>query len=173
MGSNLPEGRDWPFSSQMSVAIAEARQAGSRGEIPVGAAVARADGRLIASAGNMTRELNDPTAHAEVVAIRMACEAVASSRLTGCSIYVTLEPCAMCAGAISHARIRRLFYGAADPKSGGVENGARVFEHPQCHFVPEVYSGICETESAELLRKFFAGLRIGRSALPVGDEERR
>ncbi len=173
MGSSPSERRDWPFNSQMNVAIAEARQAGSRGEVPVGAAIARADGQLIASAGNMTRELKDPTAHAEVVAIRMACKAVASSRLTDCSIYVTLEPCAMCAAAISHARIRRLYYGAADPKSGGVENGARVFEHPQCHFVPEVYSGICETESAELLREFFADLRISRSARPVEDEERR
>ncbi len=151
-----------PFASHMNAAIAEAESAASRGEVPVGAVIAGPDGSLIATAGNRTRELRDPTAHAEILAIRAACRILGNSRLSGCSMHVTLEPCAMCAAAISHARIERLYFGASDPKSGGVEHGARVFEHPQCHFVPEVYSGIGEAESARLLREFFSRLRQGR-----------
>ena len=150
-----------PFASHMRAAIAEAEGAASRGEVPVGAAIAGPDGSLVSSAGNRTRELGDPTAHAEILAIREACGILGNSRLTGCSMHVTLEPCAMCAAAISHARIERLYFGASDPKSGGVEHGARVFEHPQCHFVPEVYSGIGEAESARLLTEFFSRLRQG------------
>ena len=153
---------NWPFASQMNAAIAEAERAASRGEVPVGAVIAGSDGKLIASAGNRTRELGDPTAHAEILAIRAACRILGNSRLAGCSMHVTLEPCAMCAAAISHARIERLYFGASDPKSGGVEHGARVFEHPQCHFVPEIYSGIGEAESARLLKEFFSRLREGR-----------
>lgn len=151
-----------PFMSHMSAAIAEAESAASRGEVPVGAVIAGPDGSLISSAGNRTRELGDPTAHAEILAIRAACRILGNSRLSGCSMHVTLEPCAMCAAAISLARIERLYFGASDPKSGGVEHGARVFEHPQCHFVPEVYSGIGEAESARLLKEFFNRLRQGR-----------
>ena len=151
-----------PFASHMGAAIAEAESAASRGEVPVGAVIAGPDGSLISRAGNRTRELADPTAHAEILAIRSACRILGNSRLSGCSMHVTLEPCAMCAAAISHARIERLYFGASDPKSGGVEHGARVFEHPQCHFVPEVYSGIGEAESARLLKSFFSRLRQGR-----------
>ncbi len=159
MSSNLPKTAKWPFSSQMGAALEEARRAAARGEVPVGAAITGPDGQLLAVAGNRTRELNDPTAHAELLAIRAACSTTGNPRLEGCSIHVTLEPCAMCAGAISHARISRLYYGASDPKSGGVEHGARVFEHPQCHFRPEVYSGFCEAEAQELLSGFFSELR--------------
>ena len=151
-----------PFASHMKIAIAEAESAASRGEVPVGAVIAGPDGSLISSAGNRTRELRDPTAHAEILAIRAACRILGNSRLSGCSMHVTLEPCAMCAAAISQARIERLYFGASDPKSGGVEHGAKVFEHPQCHFVPEVYSGIGEVESARLLKEFFSRLRQGR-----------
>jgi cytidine deaminase len=148
------------FAPWMDVALAEARAAGERGETPVGAAlVDPATGRLVARAGNRTRELADPTAHAEIVAIRAACAAAGSERLPGLELYVTLEPCAMCAAAIAAARIALLCYGAPDPKSGGVEHGARVFAHPQAHHRPEVFGGIAETESAALLREFFAGLR--------------
>jgi len=149
------------FHSHMEAALAEARAAGARGEVPVGAVVVRPDGTMVAAAGNRTRELNDPTAHAEILAIRAACAAAGSERLPGHSLYVTLEPCAMCAAAISFARIARLYYGAADPKSGGVAHGARVFEHPQTHHVPEVYDGISATEAEALLRTFFAGRRNG------------
>lgn len=147
------------FRSHMDIALAEATAAAERGEVPVGAVVLDAQGQVIARAGNRTRELNDPTAHAEVLAIRAACDALGQERLTGCDLYVTLEPCPMCAGAIANARIARLYYGASDPKSGGVEQGARVFAHPQCHHVPEIYDGISEVAAETLLRDFFKAKR--------------
>lgn len=143
------------FTSHMDAALAEARAAGRRGEVPVGAVVVSPEGRIVARAGNRTRELADPTAHAEMLAIRAACAALGSERLTGHDLYVTLEPCPMCAAAIGFARIRRLYYGAADPKSGGTAHGARVFAHPQCHHVPEVYDGIGAGEAERLLKGFF------------------
>jgi len=149
------------FTSYMDIAIEEAERAALRGEVPVGAVVVSRMGDVIARAGNRTREINDPTAHAEMLAIRSACKALGQERLTGCDLYVTLEPCAMCATAISHARIARLYYGASDPKSGGVAQGARVFDHAQCHHVPEVYDGIGEGKCAEVLKAFFEGLRGG------------
>ncbi|TDR88080.1 nucleoside deaminase [Enterovirga rhinocerotis] len=142
----------------MTEALAQARLAEAAGEVPIGAVVVR-DGRIVSAAGNRTRTDNDPTAHAEMVAIRAAARALGEERLTGCDLYVTLEPCAMCAGAIAHARIRRLYFAASDPKGGGVEHGPRVFSHPTCHHVPEVYGGIRESEAAALLRAFFAGRR--------------
>jgi tRNA(Arg) A34 adenosine deaminase TadA len=142
----------------MLAALAEAEAAAAREEVPVGAVIV-AGGRIIARAGNRTRELNDPTAHAEMLAIRAACAAVNSERLTGADLYVTLEPCPMCAQAISFARIRRLYYGAYDPKGGGVEHGARIFSQSSCHHVPELYGGLAETRSARLLREFFARRR--------------
>lgn len=141
-------------SSFMDLALAEARAAAARGEVPVGAVIVR-DGEVLAAAGNRTLELSDPTAHAEVLAIRMACAAVGSQRLPGCDLYVTLEPCPMCAGAISFARLRRLYYGAGDEKGGAVDNGVRLYTQPTCHHAPEVYSGFAETEAAGLLRTFF------------------
>ena len=147
------------FKSFMSTALNEARAAAERGEVPVGAVVVNAQGQVIASAGNRTRELNDPTAHAEMLAIRAACAAQGAERLTGCDLYVTLEPCPMCAGAISNARIARLYYGASDAKSGGIEQGPRVFSHPQCHHAPDVYDGIDATPSQHLLKAFFKGRR--------------
>ncbi|MEZ5912792.1 MAG: nucleoside deaminase [Paracoccaceae bacterium] len=149
------------FRSHMDLALQEARAAAGRGEVPVGAVVVAPDGRVVARAGNRTRELCDPTAHAEVLALRAACTAMGSERLTGYDLYVTLEPCAMCAAAISLARIGRLYYGAGDPKSGGVAAGARVFSHPQCHHVPEVYDGIGAREAEALLRAFFRDRRDG------------
>lgn len=146
------------FRSHMHVALDEARAAAARGEVPVGAVIAGPDG-IIAQAGNRTRESNDPTAHAEMLAIRMACEKLGQERLTGFDLYVTLEPCPMCAAAISNARIARLYYGAADPKSGGVAQGPRIFSHPQCHHVPEVYDGIGAVDSEALLKEFFAAKR--------------
>ncbi len=143
------------FTSHMQAALAEARAAGLRGEVPVGAVIVDASGRVVASAGNATRAGHDPTAHAEIVAIRAACAALGAERLVDHDLYVTLEPCAMCAAAISAARIRRLYYAAGDPKSGGVAQGARVFSHPQCHHVPEVYDGIAAPASEALLRDFF------------------
>lgn len=143
----------------MAAALEEARAAAARGEVPVGAVVTGPDGRIVARAGNRTRELHDPSAHAEMLAIRAACAAAGSERLPGHRLTVTLEPCAMCAAVIAAARIERLVYGAADPKSGGVAHGARVFSHPQAHHVPEVVSGIAEAESAALLKAFFAGRR--------------
>jgi tRNA(adenine34) deaminase len=144
----------------MAAALEEARGAARRGETPVGAVIADpASGRILARAGNRTREAADPTAHAEILAIRAACAALGSERLAGLDIHVTLEPCAMCAAAIAAARIARLYYGAADPKSGGVEHGAQVFAHRQAHHVPEVYPGIAEAEAAALLRAFFAARR--------------
>ncbi len=146
------------FRSAMEIALEEARLAQGRGEVPVGAVVLLG-GRVLAREGNRTRELCDPTAHAEVLAIRAACRVVGSERLVGADLYVTLEPCAICAGAISAARIARLYYGAADPKSGAVALGARVFSHPQCHHVPEVYDGIAAVEAEALMKAFFAGKR--------------
>lgn len=148
------------FKSHMDRALAEARAAGSRGEVPVGAVIVDPDGAVAAAAGNRTRELADPTAHAEMLALRAACAAAGSERLPGHALYVTLEPCAMCAAAIGFARISRLYYGAADPKSGGVAHGAQVFAHPQAHHVPEVYDGIGADDSESLLRSFFDGLRL-------------
>jgi cytidine deaminase len=143
----------------MQAALAEARAAAQRGEVPVGAVVVAPDGSLVARAGNRTRELSDPTAHAEILALRAACAAAGSERLPGHALYVTLEPCPMCAAAISFARIARLVYGAADPKSGGVAQGARVFSHPQCHHIPEVLDGIGAAEAAALLTGFFRDRR--------------
>ena len=142
----------------MSVAFAEARAADARGEAPIGAAVV-CGGAVIARAGNRTRELADPTAHAEILAIRAAAAALGSDRLVGCDLYVTLEPCVMCAGAISFARIRRLYYAAPDPKGGAVEHGPAFFGQPTCHHAPEVYGGIRASEAADLLRGFFAARR--------------
>ncbi len=143
----------------MEIALDEARAAAARGEIPVGAVVVSPVGKVVARAGNRTRELADPSAHAEMLAIRAACAATGSERLPGHDLYVTLEPCPMCAAAIGFARIARLYYGASDPKSGGVAQGPRVFAHPQCHHVPETYDGIGAGEAEGLLKAFFAGLR--------------
>ena len=142
----------------MRRALDIARQAAAEGEVPVGAVVMR-DGQVIATGANATRSGNDPTAHAEIVAIRAACVTLGTDRLTDCDLWVTLEPCAMCAGAIAHARIARLFYAAADPKGGGVEHGARVFSHPTCHHRPDITTGLGEAESAALLRSFFVAKR--------------
>ena len=147
------------FKSHMNIALEEARAAAARGEVPVGAVVVNLDGAVVAQAGNRTRELSDPTAHAEVLAIRAACAAAGSDRLPGHDLYVTLEPCPMCAATISFARIARLYYGASDPKSGGVAHGARVFSQPQCHHAPEVYDGIAADEAEQLLKTFFGNLR--------------
>ncbi len=141
--------------SFMSLALEEAEGAAARGEVPVGAVLVGSNGEIIASAGNRSLELKDPTAHAEILVIRDACQAFGSERLPGTDLYVTLEPCTMCAAAISYARIRRLYFGAADPKGGGVEHGVRFFEQPTCHHAPEVYSGFSEVRSAELLKEFF------------------
>ena len=148
-----------PAQSHMLTALAEAEAAGTRGEVPVGAVVATADGTVLARAGNRTRELADPTAHAEMLAIRQACAVQRSERLNGADLYVTLEPCPMCAAAISFARIRRLYFGAADPKGGGVEHGPRIFSQPTCHHAPETYGGIEEVRAGALLRQFFADRR--------------
>ena len=142
----------------MKRALELARVASCAGEVPVGAVVVRS-GVVIAEAHNAPRELTDPTAHAEILALRRAAEYLGSERLEGCELWVTLEPCAMCAGAIVHARIARLYYGADDPKGGAVEHGARVFDHPQCLHRPEIYSGIGEEPAAALLREFFAARR--------------
>lgn len=148
------------FAPLMDAALDEARAAAARGETPVGAVlVDPATGAIVARDGNRTRELCDPTAHAEMLVIRAACAAAGSERLPGLDLYVTLEPCAMCAAAIAAARLRLLCYGAADPKSGGVEQGARVFAHPQAHHVPQIVAGVAEAESAALLRAFFAARR--------------
>lgn len=149
----------FPPSKPMACALDEARAAAARGEVPVGAVITDASGAIIAAAGNRTRELADPTAHAELLAIRAACAVIGSERLIGCTLTVTLEPCAMCAAAIAAARVERLVYGASDPKSGGVEQGARVFSHAQAHHRPEVISGVAEAECAALLKHFFAARR--------------
>ena len=145
----------------MALALEEARRAAERGEVPVGAVIVAPDGTVAARNGNRTRELCDPTAHAEMLVIREAARAIGSERLTGFSLYVTLEPCPMCATAISFARIRRLYYGASDPKGGGVESGPRIFTQPTCHHVPEIYGGIAEKEAAQLLKAFFETRRNG------------
>lgn len=146
------------FASYIDIALEQAANAAKRGEVPVGAVIVLG-GQAIAQAGNRTRELRDPTAHAEILAIRAACASLGLERLVGCDLYVTLEPCPMCAAAISNARIARLYYGASDPKSGGVMQGAKIFTHAQCHHVPEVYDGIDEEKCSELLVAFFEGLR--------------
>ena len=146
------------FRSFMDAALDQARAAAARGEVPVGAVVVK-DGVIVAAAGNRTRALMDPTAHAEVLAIRAACLIAGSERLPGHDLYVTLEPCPICAGAIAAARIARLYYAAPDAKSGAVAHGARVFSHPQCHHSPEVYEGIAAAESEALLKSFFASRR--------------
>ena len=143
-----------PSPAFMDLALAEARAAAAAGEVPVGCVIVR-DGAVIARAGNRTLADRDPTAHCELLAIRQAAAVLASERLTDCDLYVTLEPCAMCAAAISFARIRRLYYGAADPKGGAVENGVRFFASPTCHHRPEVYAGIGAAEAASLLKDFF------------------
>ena len=151
------------FRSYMDAALEEARAAAGRGEVPVGAVLVGGDGQVLSRAGNRTREMNDPTAHAEILVIREAAAKLGSERLTGTDLYVTLEPCPMCAAAISFARVARLYYGAADPKSGGVARGPRIFSHPQAHHVPEVYDGIGGEEAGELLRAFFQRRREGES----------
>ena len=143
----------------MHVALLEARAAAARGEIPVGAVVVDAVGQVVAQAGNRTRELNDPSAHAELLAIRAACQRIGQERLANHDLYVTLEPCPMCAGLIAAARIRRLYYGATDAKSGGIGQGPRVFSHPQSHHTPEIFEGIDGAECAGLLKAFFNRLR--------------
>ncbi|MEQ9259690.1 MAG: nucleoside deaminase [Roseovarius sp.] len=147
------------FRSFMDQALEEARAAGARGEVPVGAVIVDSKDRVVARAGNRTRELSDPTAHAEILAIRQACAEARSERLPGHSLYVTLEPCPICAAAIAAARVARLYYGAADPKSGGVAQGPRIFTHAQCHHVPEVYDGIAAGEAEALLKTFFSERR--------------
>ena len=142
----------------MDIALAEARAAAERGEVPVGAVLV-IDGEVVARAGNRTRELSDVTAHAEILVIRQAAEALGAERLSEADLYVTLEPCTMCAGAISFARIRRLYYGAEDPKGGGVAHGARFYAQPTCHHAPEVYSGLAETDASDILRGFFRARR--------------
>jgi tRNA(adenine34) deaminase len=140
--------------SFMGLALEAAQKAAHAGEVPIGCAIVR-DNEVIATAGNRTLAERDPTAHAEILAIRQAAEALGSERLVDCDLYVTLEPCTMCAGAISFARIRRLYYGATDEKGGAVESGVRFFAQPTCHHAPEVYSGLRESEAAALLREFF------------------
>jgi tRNA(adenine34) deaminase len=144
--------------SFMQIALEEARAAQARGEVPVGCVIVR-EGDIIARAGNRTLADRDPTAHAELLAIRAAAAVLGSERLTGCDLYVTLEPCAMCAAAMSFARIRRLYYGAADPKGGAVDSGVRFFASPTCHHRPEIYGGVAESDAAALLRGFFAARR--------------
>lgn len=148
------------FTSHMDTALDQARAAAGRGEVPVGAVIIAPSGEIIARAGNRTRELNDPTAHAEILAIRAACAALGSERLTDHDLYVTLEPCPMCAMAISAARIARLYYGASDPKSGGLNQGPCIFSHPQAHHVPEVYDNINAAASEHLLKDFFKSRRL-------------
>ncbi|WP_438991225.1 nucleoside deaminase [Lentibacter sp.] len=146
------------FDTHMNVALREAEAAGARGEVPVGACLVL-DGAIVAQAGNRCRETHDPTAHAEMLVIRAACALLGQERLEGAALYVTLEPCPMCAAAIANARVARLYYGAGDPKSGGVAQGPRIFDHAQCHHVPEIYEGIGARASAALLEEFFAGKR--------------
>lgn len=144
----------WPLPDPMHRALALAKSAAEAGEVPVGAVIVNA-GKVIAEAHNAPRELHDPTAHAEVLAIRAAAQALGSERLADCELWVTLEPCAMCAGTITHARIGKLYYAASDPKGGAVEHGARVFAQPQCLHAPEVYSGMGADAASEMLRTFF------------------
>ena len=142
------------MASFMDMALEEARAAGARGEVPVGCVIVR-DGAVVARAGNRTLADRDPTGHAEIIAIRAAAASLGSERLDGCDLYVTLEPCAMCAGAVAFARVRRLYYGAADPKGGAVDNGVKFFASPTCHHRPEVYGGLAEAEASALLKAFF------------------
>jgi tRNA(adenine34) deaminase len=142
------------MASFMALALDEARAAGARGEVPVGCVIVR-DGAVVARAGNRTLADRDPTAHAEIIAIRAAAASLGSERLDACDLYVTLEPCAMCAGAVAFARVRRLYYGAADPKGGAVDNGVKFFASPTCHHRPEVYGGLAEAEAGALLKEFF------------------
>jgi len=148
-----------PSKRPMDLALKEAEAARDRGEVPIGAVVVGPDGTVLARAGNRTLELRDPTAHAELIALREACAKLGSERLVACDLYVTLEPCAMCAAAISFARIRRLYFGAGDPKGGAVEHGPRLFQQPTCHHAPEIYGGLSETAAAGLLKDFFAARR--------------
>lgn len=145
----------------MQMALDEAHAAAVAGEVPVGAVLVSAQGAVLARTGNQMRVLNDPTAHAEIAAIRQACETLGNERLSGCSLYVTLEPCPMCAGAIAEARIAKLFYGAADVKGGAVDNGVALFDQKSCHHKPEVIGGLRESDCAALLKDFFALLRNG------------
>jgi tRNA(adenine34) deaminase len=145
--------------SPMELAFAQAEAARDRGEVPVGAVIVNDQGKVLAAAGNRTLELKDPTAHAEMLAIRAACNSLGSERLTGHDLYVTLEPCPMCAAAISFARLRRLYFGAADEKGGGVEHGPRIFTQSSCHHAPDVYGGLSESRSILLLKSFFASRR--------------
>ncbi len=147
------------MSEFMDMALSEADAAAQRGEVPVGAVLVGPDGTVLAQAGNRVVELCDPSAHAEILVIRQAAQKFGSERLTGCDLYVTLEPCPMCAGAISLARVRRLYYGAEDPKAGGVDHGPRVFSHPTCHHAPEVYGGLQATAAARMLKDFFKSRR--------------
>lgn len=142
----------------MQLAFGLAREAATKGEVPVGAVIVR-NGEVIAAAHNLTETQNDPSAHAELLAIREACEKLGSPRLNDCDLYVTLEPCTMCAGAISHARLRRVYFGAYDAKGGGVEHGAKFFHQPTCHHAPEVIGGVMESECGELLKAFFVQRR--------------
>ena len=155
MGEAMPEAA---APSPMDTALALAEQAALAGEVPVGAVIVR-DGKIVASARNRMRELADPTAHAEMLALRAAIETMGAHRLTDCDLYVTLEPCTMCAGAISHARLRRLYYAAEDPKGGAVDNGVRFFAQPTCHHRPEIIGGMGEEIAGEMLRTFFAARR--------------
>ena len=143
----------------MDIALDEALAAADLGEVPVGAVVV-SDGKIVAQTGNRTRSLKDPTAHAETLAIRMACKELKQDRLEGCDLYVTLEPCTMCAGTISHARIRRVYFGAVDEKGGAIVSGVQFFNAPTCHHAPEVYAGIGEKQSAEMLKSFFETKRV-------------
>ena len=147
------------MTSFMDQALDQARAAGARGEVPIGAVLVDGGGSVLAADGNRTLELKDPTAHAEMLVIRAAAQVLQSERLIGCDLYVTLEPCPMCAQAISFGRIRRLYYGAGDPKGGGVDHGPRLYTRPTCHHAPEVYGGIGETAAASLLKDFFVKRR--------------
>ena len=153
------DGESGKAARPMDLALAEAERAGELGEVPIGAVVVSPEGEILARAGNRTLQKRDPTAHAELLAVRAACAKLRSERLTGCDLYVTLEPCAMCAAAISFARIRRLYFGASDPKGGAVEHGPRFFTQATCHHAPEVIGGLSEAKAASLLKEFFAGRR--------------
>ena len=148
------------FNTYMDHAIEEAKKALVRGEVPIGAVIIDQYGTIMSKEGNRTKELNDPTAHAEILAIRKACDELKNQRLTNCSMYVTLEPCPMCAAAISNARISKLYFGPEDKKSGGVINGPQIFSHPQCHHKPEIYENIGNRKSQELLQEFFKSKRF-------------
>ena len=148
------------FNTYMDHAIEEAKKALVRGEVPIGAVIIDQFGTILSKEGNRTRELNDPTAHAEILAIRKACDELKNQRLANCSMYVTLEPCPMCAAAISNARISKLYFGPEDKKSGGVINGPQIFSHPQCHHKPEIYENIGNRKSQELLKEFFKSKRF-------------